>query len=79
MIRIGPAGWSYQDWDGIVYPPKPPKGFHGATYIAEFSDAIEVNSSFYRPPTAANVRGWVWGFPAKLNACSEEKPSGIPG
>jgi uncharacterized protein YecE (DUF72 family) len=24
MIRIGPAGWSYQDWAGIVYPPKPP-------------------------------------------------------
>jgi uncharacterized protein YecE (DUF72 family) len=24
MIRVGPAGWSYQDWEGIVYPAKPP-------------------------------------------------------
>src|SRR5215471_15468313 len=59
MIRVGPAGWSYKDWEGIVYPPNPPKGFHGATYLAQFFDTIEVNSSFYRPPTASAVRGWV--------------------
>ena len=59
MIRVGPAGWSYKDWEGIVYPAKPPKGFHGATYLAQFFDTIEVNSSFYRPPAASAVRGWV--------------------
>jgi len=21
-IRIGTAGWSYKDWDGILYPPE---------------------------------------------------------
>jgi Zn-dependent protease with chaperone function len=21
QIRIGPAGWSYKDWEGVVYPP----------------------------------------------------------
>jgi hypothetical protein len=57
MIRIGPAGWSYKDWDGIVYPPKPPKGFHGATYLAEIFDTIEVNSSFYRPLLAVRPFG----------------------
>ena len=20
-IRVGPAGWSYKDWEGTVYPP----------------------------------------------------------
>jgi uncharacterized protein YecE (DUF72 family) len=59
MIRIGPAGWSYKDWDGIVYPPNPPKGFHPASYLAQFFDTIEINSSFYRPPAASSVRGWV--------------------
>jgi uncharacterized protein YecE (DUF72 family) len=59
MIRIGPAGWSYKDWEGIVYPLNPPKGFHPATYLAQFFDAIEINSSFYRPPAASTVRGWV--------------------
>ena len=38
MIRIGPAGWSYKDWEDVVYPPNPPKGFHGATYLAQFFD-----------------------------------------
>src|SRR5262249_7213418 len=50
MIRVGPAGWFYKDWEGIVYPPNPPKGFHGATYLAQSFDTIEVNSSFYSPP-----------------------------
>jgi uncharacterized protein YecE (DUF72 family) len=59
MIRIGPAGWSYKVWEGIVYPRHPPKGFHGATYLAQFFDTIEINSSFYRPPTATTVRGLV--------------------
>jgi uncharacterized protein YecE (DUF72 family) len=59
MIRVGPAGWSYKDWEGIVYPTNRPKGFHGATYLAQFFDTIEINSSFYRPPAAATVRGWV--------------------
>jgi uncharacterized protein YecE (DUF72 family) len=56
---IGPAGWSYEDWEGIVYPPKPQKGFHGATYLAEFFGTVEVNSSFYGSPTAGTVRSWV--------------------
>ena len=58
-IRVGTAGWSYKDWEGIVYPPNPPKGFHGATYLAQSFDTIEVNSSFYSPPTASAVRSWV--------------------
>jgi uncharacterized protein YecE (DUF72 family) len=27
MIHIGPAGWSYKDWEGTVYPQKPGKNF----------------------------------------------------
>ena len=42
MIRIGPAGWSYKDWEGIVYPASKPKGFHPASYLAQYFDTIEV-------------------------------------
>ena len=28
MIKVGPAGWSYPDWEGLVYPRKKPRGFH---------------------------------------------------
>jgi uncharacterized protein YecE (DUF72 family) len=48
-VRIGPAGWSYADWAGIVYPSRRPHGFHEATYLAEYFDAIEINTSFYQP------------------------------
>ncbi len=48
-ILIGPAGWSYADWAGIVYPAKKPRGFHEAAYLSEYFDTIEINTSFYQP------------------------------
>ncbi|MFQ5926892.1 MAG: DUF72 domain-containing protein [Terriglobia bacterium] len=58
-IRVGPAGWSYQDWAGIVYPRRRPAGFHEATYLADYFDTVEINVSFYRPLTPAMTRGWL--------------------
>ena len=48
-VRVGPAGWSYADWAGIVYPGRRSREFHEATYLAEFFDTIEINTSFYQP------------------------------
>jgi len=59
IIRIGPAGWSYKDWNGIVYPAKPGSKFDPLEYLARFFDTIEINSSFYRPPTASTTQAWV--------------------
>lgn len=58
LIRVGPAGWSYKDWEGIVYPEKPGKKFDPLEYLSRFFDTIEVNSSFYRPPTASTTKSW---------------------
>ena len=58
-IRVGPAGWSYADWAGIVYPQSKPRGFHEAGYLAQFFDTIEINTSFYSPPSARTVQGWI--------------------
>jgi len=58
-LRIGPAGWSYPDWNGFVYPRKKPKGFHEATYLAEFFDTIEINTSFYNPMKPEIAKQWV--------------------
>ncbi len=57
-ILVGPAGWSYADWEGIVYPRHNPRGFHEAAYLAEFFDTIEINTSFYHPPRPEIVRAW---------------------
>jgi len=58
-IRVGPAGWSYPDWAGYAYPAKKVKGFHEATYLAEFFDTIEINTSFYNPIRADHAKGWI--------------------
>lgn len=57
-IRIGPAGWSYPDWEGQVYPKPKPPGFNPLAYLAQFFDVIEINSTFYRIPSAAVTKGW---------------------
>lgn len=57
-IRIGPAGWSYTDWEGTVYPPHGSK-FDALAYLAQFFDTIEINSPFYRIPPPAHAKSWV--------------------
>ncbi len=59
MIRFGPAGWSYPDSRGHVYPADAPAKFDALAYLARFFDTIEVNSSFYAPPAAKVAQGWL--------------------
>ncbi len=59
MTRIGPAGWAYKDWWGIVYPKPKPRGFHELEFLANYFDAIEVNVSFYRPLTPKMAANWI--------------------
>jgi uncharacterized protein YecE (DUF72 family) len=58
-IRVGVAGWSYPDWAGYVYPTRRPKGFHEATYLAQFFDTIEINTSFYAPIRSEHAAQWI--------------------
>jgi uncharacterized protein YecE (DUF72 family) len=49
-IRIGTAGWSYKDWDGIFYPSgMQRRKQHPLEYLARFFDTTEINTSFYGP------------------------------
>jgi len=57
-IRIGPAGWSYTDWEGTVYPPHGSR-FDPLAYLAQFFDTIEINSPFYRIPPPTHAKSWV--------------------
>jgi uncharacterized protein YecE (DUF72 family) len=59
-IRVGPAGWDYPDWKGVVYPGgRKKKGFDPLAYLSRYFRTIEINSSFYGPPTAKTARDWV--------------------
>src|ERR1700719_592599 len=66
-IRVGPAGWSYSDWAGIVYPARKSRGFHEAAYLAEVFDTIEITTSFYQPLRPEHCRQWI----ARVSANSQ--------
>ena len=56
---IGTAGWSYEDWEGIVYPEVRPKGFHPLVFLAQYINIVEINSTFYRPASASMAVTWI--------------------
>lgn len=58
MIRVGPAGWSYKDWEGVVYPRPKPKGFHPLSFLAQFFECMEINSTFYAHPRGEHAIAW---------------------
>ncbi len=85
-IRIGTAGWSYKDWEGIVYPDQLKKSKHPVEFLAQYFDLIEINTSFYghiRPEwgklwcrKAAAVKP-EFVFTAKLNKAFTHSPLGV--
>ncbi len=46
-ILVGTAGFSYKDWEGIVYPPGLKKRQHPLQFLAQYFDCCEINTSFY--------------------------------
>jgi len=85
-IRFGLAGWDYADWQGIVYPARPQRGFDRLAYISRYVDAIEINSSFYRPVVPRNAESWVrrtadrpgFRFTAKAHRSWTHEPDSDP-
>jgi uncharacterized protein YecE (DUF72 family) len=55
-IYIGVAGWSYPDWNGIVYTSS--KIDH-LKYLSRFVDCIEINTTFYQLPQEKNSKSWL--------------------
>lgn len=57
MAWIGTSGWSYDHWDGVLYPPGTPTAKRLELYLREF-DTVELNASYYRWPRDATFAGW---------------------
>ena len=86
QVYVGTAGWSYKDWDGIVYPAQIKKSQHPVGYLAQYIDMLEINTSFYghikpewgklwcRMARASNPR---FVFTAKLNKAFTHSPIAV--
>jgi uncharacterized protein YecE (DUF72 family) len=56
-VRIGCSGWSYKDWAGSFYPQDAEAKDYLKLYSQTF-DCVEIDSSFYRIPSASMVNHW---------------------
>ncbi len=72
-VRVGTSGWSYPSgrgtWNGVFYPPRGVGGFRAADelrFYAEHFDTVEVNSTFYRPPSPSTTARWVRETPREF-------------
>ncbi len=63
-VYIGIAGWSYPDWKGIVYSNST---IDQLGFVSQFVDCIEINSTFYRPPSEKNSKSWLKRTASKPN------------
>jgi uncharacterized protein YecE (DUF72 family) len=86
-IRVGTAGWSYKDWEGIFYPPgMQHRKQHPLEFLARCFDMVEINTSFYghikphlaklwtRKATEVNPR---FVFTAKLHRSFTHSPLAV--
>jgi uncharacterized protein YecE (DUF72 family) len=85
-IKIGTAGWSYKDWEGVVYPSSLKKEKHPVEYLAQYFDLVEINSSYYghiKPEIGllwarkARAVNRSFTFTAKLNKAFTHSPAAV--
>ncbi|SRR5579872_252890 len=87
QIRIGTAGWSYKDWEGIFYPPgRQRRKEHPLDILARCFDVVEINTSFYGHIRPELARLWVkraveanpeFVFTAKLHRSFTHSPLAV--
>ena len=56
-VFVGASGFSYPSWKGKFYP-RETKSEEFLSYYSAHLSSVEINSSFYAPPSAATVKAW---------------------
>lgn len=57
-VYIGTSGWSYDHWQGILYPENTPVRDRLPHYLGHGYRTVEVNATYYRWPVDATFAGW---------------------
>jgi uncharacterized protein YecE (DUF72 family) len=86
-IRVGTAGWSYKDWEGVFYPPGMQRQKrHALEFLAQCFDVVEINTSFYGHIKPELAKLWVrkvdavnpkFVFTAKLHRSFTHSPIAV--
>jgi uncharacterized protein YecE (DUF72 family) len=56
-IFIGTSGWSYDHWDGVLYPHGTPQRERLTLYVQHFP-TVEINSTYYHWPADSTFVSW---------------------
>lgn len=64
-VYVGTSGYSYPGWKGTFYPAKLPAKQMLGHYAAHFR-TVEINNTFYRPPTVPVLESWAGQVPASF-------------
>jgi uncharacterized protein YecE (DUF72 family) len=75
LIRIGTSGWSYDHWEGVLYPPGTPLPQRLDFFLQRF-DTVEVNSSYYHWPRDTTFVHWQERLPEEF-LMSLKAPRGL--
>jgi len=57
-VYVGTSGWYYDHWQGVLYPAGLPKARRFGVYARRYN-AVEINATYYRLPSAKTVQGWL--------------------
>ena len=73
-ILIGTSGYSYpgpppKGWAGAFYPQVKGRKFDELQYYAQIFNSVEINNTFYRPPTSATAKEWALKTPSDFVFC----------
>ena len=87
QVRVGTAGWSYKDWDGVFYPHgMQRRREHPLEYLARCFDVVEINTSFYGHVKPELAKLWTrraaavnpdFSFTAKLHQSFTHSPLAV--
>lgn len=61
-LYVGTSGFSYKEWKGPFYPEDLPAS-DMLSYYAHRLNAVEINNTFYRMPSAGLLRDWAAKVP----------------
>jgi len=67
-IKIGCAGWAYDDWIGPFYPSYISKD-RFLTHYSKYFDIVETNSTHYSVPKESILKKWAASVPEDFKFC----------
>jgi uncharacterized protein YecE (DUF72 family) len=72
IVHIGTSGWSYDPWEGVLYPHQLPPRQELDCYIQHYQ-TVKVNSTYYRWPPNATFAFLAEAPPPRISVAPHSK------